>query len=613
MFGKDKNQGESPKKKSKKGIKIIVGVGAVVLAAVVLICVFAGGSDENKPIFPNLGEYAAEYIEYYDEKETDEYVIIWYLIEESDLPELDKYKEAVVEDYDFEQVDGDDDDFYFRYIGEEKVAPLFTDNNHQEYHLRVGIGDEKVSGKSLVCLMYAKELEAFKENVPQDDSDDDDENKVTSGKDNVLVEPLTFNNSASEKQSKDSVKFQSLFDFASDDMDFGAINQSGLVFTQVFEGNTEDVELIDEYIKLLCKDGMNFKEQNSVFEDYRDYNSSTNDLKIYASWGLSYTGTSSVAENCEYNDFGKKGPSAIYVYYSLKGTTVGGYIKWSEDLESTDLGFRNGGKTESTAPGGTSAGAGLVKTGDGKYKTTDNRFIVGLNEATAIIGGNKQNCSVEFVDYESASDLVNIKDADGKKIFVAFLSNVDPVKTGKLYGMSDLAQEYQYVLSGDPGGAYNHDKPEVYQLVRTKWITPGLQEDSACNDATLRIVYYNKDENVAVFYAYTDLQGGSEFFCAVDLSKAAAQQSSGSSGSSGSSSAGLDSDIFTQKDKTCNYCGGTGYVTCSTCGGKGYYVVRGSAPNYAGSTSGGRYYEEHKPCPGVRCEGGRKKCLYCKS
>ncbi|MBQ8228363.1 MAG: hypothetical protein IJZ88_05055 [Clostridia bacterium] len=625
MFGKKKNTDDTavktPKSKLKKAVKIIIVIVCALLAGLILIGIFAGDSDENKSLYPSLDEYVAEYIDYYDEAEKDDYVLVWYLIDEEDLPELEKYEEGITEDYDFESVDGGDDDYYFRYTGEKEIAPLFSETNNQEYHVRVGVGDDKIDGRSLICLMYSKDFKeesvgsADKES--SDDSEtnsDSDDEKATSGKDEVLVEPLNFDNGNSGKQSKDSVKFQSLFDFASGDMSFDKVSQSGYVYSQSFKGDEEDIELIDEYAKLLCKDGMNFKERDSIFEDYRDFHSSYNDLKIYASWFLDYTGTSSVKDSCEYDSLGKSGSCSVEIYYAMNRTTVKGYIKWSADLDSTDLGFRNGGKTETIAPGGKSAGAGLIKTADGKYETTDGRFSVGFNEAMAIVGGDSQKYSVEFVDYETASDLIKIKDADGKNQFVVFLSCEDPVKTGTVYNMTDLAQEYQHVSDSDPGGPYNYEKPRVYQRIKDSWLTPGLEDNSVCQDATLRIVYYNKDENVAAFYIYTDLKGGSEAFCVVDLSKALSSQnnnsSSGGSGS-GSSSSGFDSDFYTKKDKTCSYCGGSGYVTCTTCGGKGYYVARGSTPNYAGSIGGGGAYEEYKPCTGIRCEGGKKKCLHC--
>lgn len=615
MFGKNKS--ETQNKKSKKGLKIVVAIACALLAGVILVCIFAGdGSDEKKSLFPSLGEYVAEYIDYYSEKETDESIMIWYLIDEDDMSELDKYKEGIVEDYQFEQVDGGDDDFYFRYTGTEDIAPLYAETNGQEYHVRIGIGDEKAEGKSVICFMYAAGLEKAAagndDKNEEKDNEDDSNKKEESAEDKVLAEPMKFKDNSGGSQSKDSVKFQSLFDFADSKISFDKVSQSGMTFSQSFEGEESAVELIEEYTELLCKSGMNFKEQNSVFNDYRDYNSSWNDLKIYASWSLDYTGTASVSNSCEYSEFNNKGTCAIYIFYSMNGTKVSGYMKWSADLDSADLGFRNGGKTVSSAPSGQSVGAGLVKKANGKYETTDGRFSVGLNESVVMIGGNTQKCSVEFTDYETASDLIKIKDADGKNMFVVFLSCKDPAKTGTIYTRSDLAQEYQYPLDGDPGGAYTYEKPIVYQCIKESWITPGLDNNSDCRDASLKIFYYNKEENVAAFYIYTDLQGGSEVFCTVDLSKAVSDQSPGSSsGGLSSVGSGYDSDIYTTKKKNCTYCGNTGYVTCSSCGGKGYYVIRGSAPNYAGSLSGGKTYEEIRDCEGLRCVGGKKPCLHC--
>ena len=418
-------------------------------------------------------------------------------------------------------------------------------------------------------------------------------------KSGTLVNPLSNGNSGGQKQSKSSVKFQSLSTFVDGQMDVHGATQKNLMFYQKFSATEEKAKLIAEYAELLCQNGMNFKKADSYYAEY--------DRETFASWGFNYTGTASVKENCEITFVDDDKLCAISIYYVIEYGYVEGYINWSASLEAEDLGFRSGGKVQSIGPAGKSACAGLIRTSSGKYQTTDGRFSVGLNQGSIIIDNKKQSCTFTYEDTKS-SDILKIKDADGIDFFRVFFSNSVPLKTGILYNHEDIATEYQWPLDSAPS-SMSVETTEVYQYVNKKWLTP-THTNSPYEDLTFRVVYYNAEEEVAVFYIYTKILKETEIFCAVDLSKAIKpNQSSSGSSSSGGSGGGITPGVNSGSSK-CRYCSGKGYTTCTTCNGKGYYVIRGSTPDYAGS-GGSKNYTEVKECPSLHCQGGLKDCPHC--
>ncbi len=417
-------------------------------------------------------------------------------------------------------------------------------------------------------------------------------------KSGTLVNPLNIGNSGGQKQSKSSVKFQSLSAFVGTQMDVHGATQKNLMFYQKFSAKEEKANLISEYAQLLCQSGMNFKKADSYYAEY--------DRETFASWGFHYTGTASVKENCEITFVDEDTLCAISIYYVIEYGYVEGYINWSASLKAEDLGFRAGGKVESIGPAGKSACTGLIRTSSGKYQTTDGRFSVGLNQGSIIINNKKQSCTFTYEDTKS-SDILKIKGADGIDFFRVFFSNSVPLKTGLLYDHEDLATEYQWPLDSAPS-SLSVETTEVYQYVNKKWLTP-THTNSPYEDLTFRVVYYNAEEEVAVFYIYTKILQETEIFCAVDLSKAIKPNQGSSGSSSGGSGGGFVPNAGSGSSK-CRYCGGKGYTTCTTCNGKGYYVIRGSTPDYAGS-GGSRNYTEVKECPSLHCQGGIKDCPHC--
>lgn len=373
----------------------------------------------------------------------------------------------------------------------------------------------------------------------------------TLAKDVTLVKAIDFGGSSGHTQPKSSTKFQSLFDFVNRELDVYRPSQKDLKFIQKFSGSKEDAKVIEEFVKLLGSGKMNLKECDPYYADYG--------TTVFASWGFTYTGSKKVTNNCTSNYSSKKVPCALSIYYKIDRNGMEGQVNWSASLSPEDLGFRTGNKTVSVAPVGKSAGAGLIKRASGKYETTDGRFSVKLNEgAMRVNGGASKKCTLEYEDAKY-SDLLKIKNSNGSVVLRLFFSQSTEYYTGLIYDYEDVYIPNQY--SGTPTGMKT-DTPQIYQYVGSSWLTP-TYVNSPYTDVTIRTVYYNAKEKVAVFYIYTSILDETEFFCAVDLSKAIDKtQSSGGGGST--VTPGLPSGSSTP----CGICDGSG--ECTTCDGNRY-------------------------------------------
>lgn len=597
MFDKRNNMDETaPKLKKKKRNITIVIVSVVVCVLVVAGIIAAIDMNSDKGVYLDFQTYMAKYVDYFSEDVKENYTIVWYIMDEDDLPEIEKYEKELLDNYDFVSVFDGDNSYSFKYVGDEDIAPMDPESDEQ-CHIRILINEADDDGKCLVGYLYSNDFEN-QTNI-KDEKKSDNTNKF-SGKKETLAEPLDFAGASGQTPDKNSVEFQSLFDYASDYMDIGKASQGGnLVVTQTFDGSEDVIEIIDDYMDLLCSKGMNFSVNKSVFQDFRGQHSSVSKLKVFGEWGLEYTGTANVKETCEAGLHNDEVSCAISIRYTMEYGKVSGSISYSASLEATDLGFRYGGSVESVAPAGKSSCAGLIRTKDGKYETSDGRFSVEPGEAVAFVDGDKQNCRMEYINYETSSDLLKVWDENDENLLRVFFSSSAIPKTGKFYDTQDLTQKYQWVLGGDPEGSFAYETPRVYQYVNSGWVTQSVSKDSPCDDVTLRIMYYSEDEQVAVYYVYSKSLQEVELLCAVDLSKSK-MNSSSSPGSDSGSGSGYDSDDFfdeinEKKNEPCMWCNGSGVKKCPACGGDGFRFIAG----------------KNKACDRFGCVGGKVDCPHC--
>lgn len=608
-------------KKSKK--LVIIAIVVVVALITTIVGVGAFIFDRNRRRIPTLYESMINSLEYLSENDYDSTTMLWYKTDNESVSKVKAYIDRLCDEYDFEVSEVKDNDYCLYYNGVKEVEAVVDETSGDEYHIRITIvednNDEVMVVYTFVDALFDelsmhgndKDL-TEKENSDKKDSNSDGKNN-TSGKDEVLVSALDSSGTAAgQKQGKDSVKFQSMFDYFSPDFTFGETSQSSMCYFQKFYASEEDEDVIAAYVDLLCSNGMNFKLSDDRYDDFRGKHSSTSvsTIRVVSAWGLSYTGTADVEESCE-NTFLNDKEFAITIDYKIEYGKIDGSITWSVSLDSCDLGFRPGGKTVNTAPGGKSATTGLRRTADGKYETTDGRFSAGLNEAVLKMDGKSQKCDFEYETNGTGSDVLTLNGFDSDKLIRVFFPYSSVLKTGTVYDLQDLSQKYQKNDKTPPAFGGQPDFAVVYQKVGSTWLTPTFS-NSPCKDMTVRIMYYDEKEQVAVYYIYTYFLQEVEVFCVVDLKKASDAESQNlSGGGSGSASdSSLDIDIFDNgKDDICRWCNGVGKVRCNTCGGKGYYIDRGSASDYAGT--GGKSYSFTKDCVGLGCVGGYKDCPHC--
>lgn len=629
MF-KNKNQPieitDEPKAKKKKKLKWILIAAAVILF---LFIVGLSGSDEKIPM---LGDNLSNYVELYSEEKTDVLTKQWYKIDPEEISLVEDYVDLLCDEHGFELVDGQDNDYYLFYKDGKDLKTLYTDKGAHEYHIRVGIGDEG-EDRSIIAFIFVnglfenvdntdenadtdsednssdnttKDTEKADNSTKTDDTDgtetDTTEKNKAPGKDAVIVSDIAANTSAGQKQGKDSVKIQSMFNFAQNLLEFDKPDElNGSVNVINFEGEAKNAKVVDEYIRLLCSGGMNLKESDFVHKDYSDvYSASFDESK---EWGLSYTGSASVSEKCDGITLNKSKTFAVAIYYTVNGKYLEGFMYWSADLNPCDLGFRSGGKNVSSAYGGKSAYTGLIRKADGSFRTKDGRFSAGLNEVVICSNGKTQKGSLEYVDNSpKGGDELKIRKGDGSKLLTVIFPRSAVQKTGMMFGYNDLIQEFQFPLSGDPYGDLGEDTI-VYQFNGSKWIT-ATYSDSSCKDMTLRVVYYNEAEQVAVYYIYTKYTSETEVFCVVDLSNATRPGSQNSSG--GGSGSGIP-PVNNGGSKLCAVCKNKGKIFCNRCNGTGKIVISGSVAGFG--TGNGSFKENKGDCP--ECDGGYKKCSYC--
>ncbi len=414
------------------------------------------------------------------------------------------------------------------------------------------------SDARLILRMGAR-LDALKE-IETDSSENQpttppEDNTPDIKEDVVLVSGLDFGGDTGIYPDEKSVKVQALSDFGKTEMTIYGSSQNGLTLTQKFSGSKDDEAVIKEYVELLNQDSMNFTLADSYYRDYG--------TQIFASWGFNYTGTGKVKNTCDINFIDDEEPCAISIYYTVDRNSFTGYIYWSASLDMDDLGFRCGNGTESVAPAGESACTGLIRTADGKYKTTDGRFCVKPGEIQMYVDGTEEKCSFEY-RLRNICDYIKILDSSGAEKFRIFLSESKTPFTGEILEADDILLDGQWgdwALSG-----ITSDMTQIYQYVNKAWLRPSY-EDNPYEDLTFRTVYYNESEKIAVFYLYTYILDETELLFVVDLNNVIDEtqnSSDGGSGSDVSGSGGYEQPEFSKLD--CTFCDNG---DCSNCNGYG--------------------------------------------
>lgn len=258
---------------------------------------------------------------------------------------------------------------------------------------------------------------------------------------------------------------------------------------------------VDAYIEMLLQNGF------TLVDDYFfQYQSDP-----FASWAL----------NCDYvPDAGKvemQYESSTTCHLCIS-TYNGDYtFEYSSDLTQYDLGLRKDGSVEKVAVKGPSAGAGLYRSADGVYTTTDGRLSASMNKATIIRDGKQSVCAARS-EIKNTREWLWVEDYYRNES-ICFGVLLDYTMTGDLYQFQDLKREKYY---NDNKDVYNYkwgDQPIFEMSVDNKFTGPLVTSKNKIEDVTVRVMHYEEGVE-AVYYIYAKTDGTPseiEVLCAVGL------------------------------------------------------------------------------------------------
>ena len=117
-------------------------------------------------------------------------------------------------------------------------------------------------------------------------------------------------------------------------------------------------------------------------------------------------------------------------------------FNYSSDLTQYDLGLRKDGSVEKVSVKGPSAGAGLYRSADGVYTTTDGRLSASMNKATIIRDGKKDVCTARS-EIKNTREWLWVEDYYRNEA-ICFGVLQDYTMAGDLYQYQDLKREKYY-------------------------------------------------------------------------------------------------------------------------------------------------------------------------
>ena len=258
---------------------------------------------------------------------------------------------------------------------------------------------------------------------------------------------------------------------------------------------------VDAYIEMLLQNGFTL-----VDEYFFQYQSDP-----FASWAL----------NCDYvPDAGKvemQYESSTTCHLCIS-TYKGDYtFNYSSDLTQYDLGFRKDGSVEKVIVNGPSAGAGLYRSADGVYTTTDGRLSASMNKATIIRDGKKDVCTAKS-EIKNGREWIWVEDYYRNEA-ICFGVLQDYTMAGDLYQYQDLKREKYY---NDDKDVYYYkwgDQPIFEMTVDNKFTGPLVTSKNEFEEVTVRVMHYEEGVE-AVYYIYAKTKGTPseiEVLCAVGL------------------------------------------------------------------------------------------------
>ena len=282
---------------------------------------------------------------------------------------------------------------------------------------------------------------------------------------------------------------------------YDSLSDSGNHNVRSFSGEKDDFGVIEAYVDMLVESNPYLTLLDSYYEDYGS--------DEFFSYGINYTGNVKMGGKVEQNFTDNE--CDVMIYGTIKGSNMKFSVWTPQNMQLTDLGYRYGGGRADTSVGGASALAGLMRLPDGSFQTTDGRLSTKLNEAAILRDGELYTTEATFERDEKAG-----RDRVWARYFyrnetVHFSYETRSLITGDVLRLADMMNESSWLV-GDQGvldeesdfTSYRWDKPFIGLNHDGDWVTAVNDPDSHYSDATVRVMYADKE--VAVYYVYAQFK-----------------------------------------------------------------------------------------------------------
>lgn len=244
--------------------------------------------------------------------------------------------------------------------------------------------------------------------------------------------------------------------------------------------------VVKEYVQALQANGFTL-----VDEYYFSYKG-----KTFQSWGLTCNSLPDAQTiKMQYEDT----PCHVTIWMADDDNEY--TVSVSPSLQMCDTGLRRGGAVVKETVAGPSAGAGLLRLGDGSYQTTDGRLTAAVGNAMVIRDGKTYTCDARW-EVEKEDERLWVEDYYRNEGFL-FEVPKSSLMEGDVLLASDLMRERYYTTEKDSLDGFNWHTPLFALAYNGMWKGPELN-GTDYEALTVRVMYYQKGGD-AVYYVYAKL------------------------------------------------------------------------------------------------------------
>ena len=244
--------------------------------------------------------------------------------------------------------------------------------------------------------------------------------------------------------------------------------------------------VVKEYVQALQANGFTL-----VDEYYFSYKG-----KTFQSWGLTCNALPDAQTiKMQYEDT----PCHVTIWMADDDDEY--TVSISSSLQFYDTGLRRGNTVVNETIAGPSAGAGLLRLGDGSYQTTDGRLTAAVGNAMVIRDGKTYTCDARW-EVEKEDERLWVEDYYRNEGFL-FEVPKSSLMEGDVLLASDLMRERYHTTEKDSLDSFNWHTPLFALAYNGMWKGPELN-GTDYEALTVRVMYYQKGGD-AVYYVYAKL------------------------------------------------------------------------------------------------------------